>query len=55
MNIYNAKEKITRYHAEAEVMRLTKAQWRKSWAEVLRHVADRLEPPAKVGRQVPVR
>jgi hypothetical protein len=55
MNPYDAKEKLTRYHYEAEVTRLTKGQWRTRWALVLHSLADRLEPPAKVGRQVQVR
>jgi hypothetical protein len=58
MNPYavtDIKAKLARYHAEAEIVRLTKGQWRKRWAEVLHNVADRLEPPAKVGRQASVR
>lgn len=50
--IYDSKEKLVRYHHEAEVARLIKGQWRKRWATVLHRFADRLEPPAKVGRQV---
>jgi hypothetical protein len=55
MNSYDPKEKLARYQYEAEVVRLTKGQWRKRWATVLHSLADRLEPPAKVGRQVQVR
>jgi hypothetical protein len=47
----NSKEKLARYRAEAETARLTKGMWRKRWATLLHHLADRLEPPAKVGRQ----
>lgn len=50
--IYDPKEKLARYHQEAEVARLTRGQWRKCWATVLHSLADRLEPPAKVGRHV---
>jgi hypothetical protein len=46
---YDPKEKLARYHHEAEIARLTKGHWRKRWATVLHHLADRLEPPAKVG------
>lgn len=49
------KEKLVRYHAEAEVARLIKGMWRRRWATVLHNLADRLEPPAKVGRQVTLR
>ncbi len=58
MNPYDAdaiNQKLERYYAEAEVARLTKGQWRKRWAEVLHQLADRLEPPTKVGRQARVR
>lgn len=55
MNPIDAKEKLTRYHHEAEVIRLTRGQWRKHWANVLHQLADRLEPPAKVGRQTMLR
>jgi hypothetical protein len=51
----DCKEKLLRYYTEAEVARLTKGMWRKRWAVALHHLADRLEPPAKVGRQVSVR
>jgi hypothetical protein len=54
-NVNDSKEKLARYHAEADVARLTRGQWRKRWAEVLHNLADRLEPPAKVGRQMQVR
>ncbi len=53
--VNDGREKLTRYYAKADVARLTKGQWRKRWAEVLHHLADRLEPPSKVGRQVQVR
>jgi hypothetical protein len=53
--MYDPKEKLARYHHEAEVARLTRGQWRKYWSSVLHQLADRLEPPAKVGRQVQVR
>jgi hypothetical protein len=55
MNPYDAKEKLIRYYAEADAVRLTKGQWRKRWASTLHKMADRLEPPAKVGRQVRLR
>ncbi len=47
MNPYDVKEKLARYHHEADVARLTKGQWRKRWADALHHLAARLEPPAK--------
>jgi hypothetical protein len=49
--LYDPKEKLSRYYHEAEVARLTRGQWRRRWATALYHLADRLEPPAKVGRQ----
>lgn len=58
MNPYQAndvREKLARYYVEAEVCRLTKGQWRKRWASVLHSLANKLEPPAKVGRQAQVR
>jgi hypothetical protein len=58
MNPYavtDIKEKLARYHHEADIARLTKGRWRKRWAEVLHTIADRLEPPAKVGRQLQAR
>jgi hypothetical protein len=51
MNPNDAKEKLARYYREAEVARLMKDVWRKRWAKFFHYVADRLEPPAKVGRQ----
>jgi hypothetical protein len=51
----NLKEKLNRLHAEAEVARLTRGQWRKRWATVLHNWADKLEPPPKVGRHLHVR
>jgi hypothetical protein len=51
-NVTDSKAKLTRYYSEAEVARLTRGQWRKRWAEVLHNLADRLVPPAKVGRQM---
>ncbi len=53
--VTDSKDKLARYYREAEVVVLTRGQWRKHWAEVLRKVADGLEPPAKVGRHVQVR
>lgn len=55
MNPYDAKTKLARYHDEAKVTHLLIAGWRKRWSEILHNLADRLEPPAKVGRQVSVR
>jgi hypothetical protein len=54
-DINDVKEKLARYHAEAEVIRLIRGLWRKRWAKMLHQVANRLEPPAKVGRQMQVR
>jgi hypothetical protein len=50
--VNNAKEKLAQYHDEAKIFNLTKGYWRKRWATVLHGLADRLEPPPKVGRHV---